>query len=141
MKPLNRAERNNAFLGFLLLFVITIGTVLTVVFVSIEVPFRENEQLRRRIIMMQKEKKVSDSFKVAMNVALNELAMFDLKEKPVSVIQRSVQLKIDKMSRIVRNMPDDKFNDDKSMYDLVIQNVSDLGEAKLRIRNLEAQRN
>jgi hypothetical protein len=105
------------------------------------VPFRENEQLRRRIIMMQKEKKVSDSFKVAMNVALNELAMFDLKEKPVSVIQRSVQLKIDKMSRIVRNMPDDKFNDDKSMYDLVIQNVSDLGEAKLRIRNLEAQRN
>jgi hypothetical protein len=45
------------------------------------------------------------------------------------------------MSRIVRNMPDDKVNDDKSMYDLVIQNVSDLGEAKLRIRNLEAQRN
>jgi hypothetical protein len=76
-----------------------------------------------------------------MDVALNELTQFDLKEKSVGLIQRSVQLKIDKMSRIVRNMPDDKVNDDKSMYDLVIQNVSDLGEAKLRIRNLEAQRN
>jgi hypothetical protein len=105
------------------------------------VPFRENEQLRRRMIMMQKEKRLSDSFKVAMDVALNELTQFDLKEKSVGLIQRSVQLKIDKMSRIVRNMPDDKVNDDKSMYDLVIQNVSDLGEAKLRIRNLEAQRN
>lgn len=141
MKPLNRAERNNAFLGFLLLFLITIGIVITVVFFSIKVPFSDNERLRSRMLIMQNEKNLSDSFRVAMNVALNELTKFDLKKEPAIVTKRSVQMKIERMSRLIKNMPDEKSNEEKSIYDLVIQNLADLNDAKTRIRNLEDQKN
>ncbi|MEJ7736642.1 MAG: type VI secretion system TssO [Chitinophagaceae bacterium] len=141
MKPLNRAERNNAFLGFLLLFLITIGIVLTVVFFSIKVPFSENEKLRSKVLMMQHEKNLSDSFRVAMNVALNELAKFNEKKEPAIVTKRSVQLKIERMGRFIKNMPEETSKEEKSIYDLVIQNLADLNDAKTRIRNLEDQQN
>jgi hypothetical protein len=141
MKPLNRAERNNAFFGFLLLFFITIGIVVTVVFLSIKETFRDNQQLRRKMSDIKKEKELSESFRVEMDGALNELKKFDLHEKPISVIQSTVEVKIQKMSRIVRNMPDDNYQDEKSMYNLMIQNIEDLSKAKLKIRNFEDQRN
>ena len=137
MKPLNRAERNNTFLGFLLLFLITICIVITVVFFSIKVPFSENERLRSKVLVMQHENDLSDSFKVAMNETMNELTKFDLKDKSAIVTYRSVQLKIDKMGRIVKKMSDEKSNDEKSIYDLVIQNIADLNDAKLKVSNLE----
>jgi hypothetical protein len=134
MKPLNRAERNNAFLGFLLFFSLTIFIVIIVALQSTKVTLRENEQLRRRMIAMQNEKNLSDSFKVAMDVVLNEVTKFDQKKDPVDVIQRRVQLKIESMGRIVKDIPDEN-----SIYDLIIQNLSDLSAAKLRIRNLQDQ--
>src|SRR3954453_16532801 len=105
MKPLNRAERNNAFLGFLLLFFITIGIVITVVLFSIKVPFIENDQLRRSMLKMQHEKNLSDSFKVAMDVALNELTKFDLKKEPAIVTKGRVEKRIESMRRLIKNMP------------------------------------
>src|SRR4051812_35898593 len=103
MKPLNRAERNNAFFGFVLLFSITLGIVIIVSFLSIKVPFRENEQLRRKMLVLESEKNLSDSFRVAMNVTLNELAKFDLKTEPALVTKETVDMKIDKMKRIIKN--------------------------------------
>ena len=141
MKPLNRAERNNAFLGFLLLFFITIGIVITVVLFSIKVPFSENERLRSRVLIMQHENDLSDSFRIAMNETLNELKKFDLKDDvPAGYKHRSVQLKIDKMGRTVNKMPDEKLKEEKSIYNLVIQNLYELNDDKLKISNLE-QRN
>src|SRR5688500_15106285 len=98
MKPLNTAERNNAFLGFLLLFSLTIFIVIMVALQSTKVTVRENERLKKEMIAMQIEKNLSDSFKVAMDVVLNEVTKFDLKKEPVSVIQRRVQLKIARMN-------------------------------------------
>src|SRR3954452_15026742 len=92
MKPLNRAERNNAFLGFLLLFLITIGIVITVVLFSIKVPFSENERLRSQVLIMQHEEDLSDSFRVAMDETMNELKKFDLKDMSADYRHRSVQL-------------------------------------------------
>jgi uncharacterized protein (UPF0333 family) len=56
MQPSNRSERNNAFLGFLLLFLITIAAIIAVMIFSIEVPCRESEQLRKKMFVMQSEK-------------------------------------------------------------------------------------
>jgi hypothetical protein len=140
MKPLNRAERSNAFLGFLLLFLITIGIVITVVFFSIKVPFSENERLRSQVLIMQHEEDLSDSFRVAMDETMNELKKFDLKDMSADYRHRSVQLKIDKMGRIVNKMFDEKSKEEKSIYDRVIQNLDELNDAKLKISNLE-QRN
>ena len=143
MIPLNRAERNNAFLGFLLLFLITIGIVIMVFFFSIEVPFTENNRLRSRVAVMQREQNLSDTFRVIMDVVQNELA-FDLKKDNVELTHRnvelthsSVQLKLLKMGEIIKKMSDEKSTEEKSIYEMVIQNLADLNDAKLEISNLK----
>src|SRR5687767_5932672 len=102
MKPLNRAERSNAFLNFLLLFFITIGVLLTTVFFSIEVPCRHNEQLQKKVEDLKYEKKRSDAFAGAMRAALDELKKFDVEGGSVEATKRSVQMKIDGMSQLIR---------------------------------------
>jgi hypothetical protein len=140
MKPINRAERNNAFLGFLLLFLTTIGIVLTTVFFSIKVPFQENELLRSKLKVIQIEKNLSDSFRVEMDRTLNELAKFDSKKGSATTTNRNVELQIKKMGRLVNNRSNLISEEDKIIYELVLQNLADLNDAKMRIRNLEDQK-
>lgn len=136
MKPLNKVERYNAFLGFLLLFLITIAVVMTVIFCSMEVPFKESNQLRKKVSEMQTEKELSDSFNVAMRETMNELAKFDGKGNP-QAISFSVDARINKMKRLIENIPDA----DNSIYALVIQNIADLNKVKAKIKSLEDSKN
>jgi uncharacterized membrane protein len=137
MPPLNRAERNNAFWGFLLLFLITIGIIITVVFFSIKVPFKENELLRSQVLIMQREEDLSDSFRVAMNETMNELMKFDIKDVSPSLRHESVRFKIDKMGRIANKMSDEKPKEEKSIYDMVLQNLYELNDYKLKLSKLQ----
>ena len=140
MKPLNRAERNNTFLAFLFLFLITIGIVITVVFFSLKVQFDENDRLRSRMLIMQNKMNLSDSFRVAMNIAMNELTRYETKD-PAIVTKLRVEGKIEEMKRIIKVMPEGKSNKEQSIYDLFIQNIADLNVAKARIKNLEEEKN
>ncbi len=140
MQPLNRAERNSAFLGFLLLFLITIAVIVAALVFSIQVPCRESEQLRGKIFIMQKEKELSDSFNVAMKKAMVELNTFDIKKEPkepVGVIKQRVQYQIDEMNKWIKHIP----SGNTSIYPLVVQNVAELNDAKAKIRNLEDEKN
>lgn len=137
MKSLNRAERNSAFLGFLLLFFITIGLVVVAFFFSMEVPFKENEQLRKKIAVLETEKELADSFNVAMNIAMNELTNFDLKKEPAEATKVSVQMKISRMSELIKDIP----NSENSIYTSVIRNLIELNDAKTKLRNLEDGKN
>lgn len=131
MKPLNRAERNSAFLSFLLLFFVTIGLIVTIIFFSIEVPLRDNEKLRKAVSELEREKQLSDSFAVAMKAAMYELDKFDLKNEDASAY--SVKAKINNMRKFIsENIP----NSDSSLYTLVIKNLDSLNEAKTRIGSM-----
>ena len=134
MKPLNRAERSNAFLNFLLLFFITIGVLLTTVFFSIEVPCKNNELLQKKVEDLTNEKRRSDAFAVAMRAVLDELKKFDVEGGSVEATKQSVQMKITGMQQLIKDVP----NVDTSIYALVIQSLADLNGAKSEIRNLEA---
>jgi hypothetical protein len=134
MEPLNRAERSNAFLNFLLLFFITIGVLLTTVFFSIEVPCKNNELLQKKAEDLKYEKNRSDAFAIAMRAALNELKKFDVEGGSVEATKRSVQMKITGMEQLIKDVP----NVDTSIYALVIQSLDDLNEAKAKNRNMEA---
>lgn len=127
MKPLNRVERSNAFLGFLILFFITIGVIVTVIFFSIEVPLQESKQLRKTVFMMQKEKEASDSFAVAMRAAMYELENFDLKRRGESAFR--VEDKIEDMRKWLKVLPDSN----SSIYASVVKNIEQLNEAKKEI--------
>jgi hypothetical protein len=141
MTPLNRAERNKAFIGFLVLVVITLVIVITVAFFSLRVQLTEYESLRSRVLVLQNEKNLSDTFRVAMDVTLNELTKFDSKKEPAIVTKGKVQLKIARLNRIMRNYRGDLPENERTLYDLVIQSLADLNDAKTRIRNLEDQKN
>ncbi|HEY0058091.1 MAG TPA: type VI secretion system TssO [Flavisolibacter sp.] len=129
MKPLNRAERNNAFLRFLLLFCITIALIITVLFFSIEVPLKESAKLRKTMFSMRTEKELSDSFNLVMKEAMVEIGRFEAnKQQGVSpeATYQNVLYKIRRMNAIALSIT----NEENSIYALVVQNISDLNEAK-----------
>jgi hypothetical protein len=74
MEPLNKETRRKGFTSFLLLFLVTIALVVALVFFSVQVPFRDNEKLRKEVVKFDKEKmqaaRFSSSLKEAMD--LNE---------------------------------------------------------------------
>ena len=135
MKPLNRAERNGAFLRFLLFFSVTIALVVMVIFFSIDVPYNESRQLRRKVVDLQKETNVSASFSALMKEAMDELNKFKLKTESPSAINQRVKYKIDEMEKLMRQIP----NSANSVYPLIVQNISDLNNAKykLSVANIE----
>ncbi|MEO6916079.1 MAG: type VI secretion system TssO [Chitinophagaceae bacterium] len=137
MKPSNRVERNNAFYSFLLLFLVTIAVVITVAFYSVKVELTDNKRLRTTMLSMQNEKNLSDSFRVSMNIVLNELDKYETKKEPTTVTKRSVQLKIDKMARLLKFMPYDSSDDQKSLYDLIIENLAKLNDTKMKLQDME----
>jgi predicted lactoylglutathione lyase len=126
MKPLNRSERNHTFLRFLLLFLVTVALIVTVVLLSVEVPVKESEQLRSQMFDTKKEKDLSDSLSVVMRQAVDELKKFDPEKGDASATSYQVQMRIDRMYEILKRIP----NGENSIYDLMIQNISDLNKAK-----------
>ncbi len=79
---------------------------------------------------MQQEKQLSDSFSVAMQAAMYELENFDLKKGPASAYR--VENKIDKMRRLLKDLPDTN-----SIYASIVKNLEQLNEAKKKIGSLE----
>lgn len=136
MKPLNRAERNNAFWRFLLFFLVTIALVVLVIFFSIAVPYRESKQLREKVVALQKESKLSASFNTAMKEAMDEINKFSIKAESPKTINQRVQYKIEEMEKLLHQIPG---NDENSVYSLIVRNISDLNNAKfkLSIANIE----
>lgn len=136
MKPSNQAERSSAFVNFLLLFSVTIALVVAVIFFSIKVPFRQNEQLRQRMADMQNEREFSDAFTGVLKEAVDELNKIEERKEPLLATAQRVQFRVDRMNRLIKEIPDE----DNSIYALVAQTVEDLNNAKVRIRRLEEEK-
>ena len=135
MKPLNQTERNKAFYRFLFFFLFTIGLIVTVVFLSIQVPLREGDKIRKEMEALQSEKAITESFSVAMKEAISELDKFDPnKESPWATKQR-VDFRIDRMNQLLKSIP----NSETSIYALMVRNIHDLNEAKTKLSTLQAQ--
>lgn len=120
---------------------LTMMIVIAVAYFSMQVERTDYELLRQRVLVLQNEKNLSDSFRVAMNDVVNELTKFDDKKEPVIVTKQRVQLKIAKMNDIIKDLPEQQSANEKTFYDLIIQSVADLNDSKTKIRNLEDQKN
>jgi hypothetical protein len=129
MKPLNSAERTNAFLRFLLLFIITVALIITVAYFSIQVPFKENERLRQDIGRIKSERQLAESFNVAVKEVAEELNKFDGVKEPPAVTHAKIKLELDKMSGLLNNFPDAG----NSVNAFIVQSLGDLNEAKLKL--------
>ena len=126
MKPLNQVERTRAFLRFLLLFLITALLIVAVVMFSVEVPLRENEQLRKKLATQQIENAVSHSFDERMKEAVEEMRNFGANIEPPRATYESVKGKIDEMGFLLRDIPPGR----KDINKLIITNLEELNKAK-----------
>jgi hypothetical protein len=131
MKPLNSAERTNAFLRFLLLFLITVALMITVIFFSIQLPWVENNQLRDQVVKLQREKESSEAFGKDMKEAQLALKNYTNKDELSVATQAKVQNGIDKLRDRVRKIP----NGENSMYELIVENLTELNEAKRKLKD------
>ena len=131
MKPLNSAERTNAFLRFLLLFLITVALIVSVVFFSVQVPVKENEQLRKQVISLQSDKQLSEAF--AKDVRETQLAL----EKYADPMTPSAatQERVNNQLNTLRNKARQTSNGGGLLYELVVVSLSDLNDAKKKLRD------
>ena len=56
MRPKNSSERRNAFIRFILFYVITTALIVTAVFFGLQVPFKENRQLQSQLEVVHRER-------------------------------------------------------------------------------------
>ena len=62
MKPKNSKERRNSFLKFLLIFVVTVGTIVTAVFFNFQIVDKENQVLKEQALKIRAEHQFQDQF-------------------------------------------------------------------------------
>ena len=135
MKPLNRVERNKAFFRFLVFFLVTVALIVVVIFFSIRVPFRENEEMHKAMTAMQQEKALSDSFTIAMRQVVNELNKYQTNEITTAAVRGEVERKIDRMATLLKSVP----NPDNSIYTLIIEKMRDLNSAKVKLKEARVE--
>lgn len=133
MKPLNQAERRNAFLTFLLFFIITIAVIVVLIFFSVQVPFKENEHWRNEMAQVENERLFLESFNVKMENAMQLLdSMSTTQNDPIA--DSRINSKLNEMAAML--------NDSisvKNLYNNVVQNLQDMQRAKQNLRNAYAQ--
>ena len=62
MEALNKKERNDAYASFLVFFLLTAALLLLAVFFAYQVPFKENERLRKQLKKYDHENEFMNTF-------------------------------------------------------------------------------
>ena len=133
MKPLNQAERQKAFMRFLLFFVITIAVILTTVFFSVAVPFRQNDELNRQMALIDQEKKFADSFNIIM---MNTIQLLEDVNKPGNEIVYEARIKINLLNMTSMTNGSDTAN---NIYISIVRTLSNLESSKEQLRDALAK--
>ncbi|MBC7418338.1 MAG: hypothetical protein H7325_09305, partial [Pedobacter sp.] len=97
MDPLNQQERRKAFVNFLIFFSITAALIIAAVLFSVEVPFKQNEQLRVQINAAEKERDFIARFFKYMDSTNNLLSSLDNKEVKVDFIDGKITERLKEM--------------------------------------------
>ncbi len=128
MKPLNQSERKKAFGNFLLFFIITIAVIITAVFFSIRVPFKQNEYLLQQMDLAGNERAFAESFKNKMQETMNWLDSVNLKPN-ADMIDSRISNNITRMTQMAES--DSTMN---SFYLGIVQTLNNLQQAKFALR-------
>lgn len=129
MKPLNQPERKKAFLNFLLFFIITVVVVVTVVFFSIQVPFKQNDQLTREIAKVEDERAFLTKFKTKIE---ETVSMIDSASRITNPILVDDKINAN-LTQLLGMLHDDSIPV-KNLYESMVTNLSDLQGAKMLLR-------
>jgi len=132
MRPLNAAERNQAFRNFLLFFIITIAVIIAAVFFSIQVPFKENDQLKDKIAVTEKQRDFSEQFADKMETTIKLLDSVNLANVRAELIDGAIDDNLRNMQAMIKS---DTLVPVKNLYTNVVENFYDLKNAKKQLRD------
>lgn len=124
MKPLNQSERQKAFWRFLMFFVVTVGVILTTVFFSVAVPFKQNDELTRQMDAMETERDFLATFENKVQETANLIDTVNMVKYPMSV-DADINKNIDDMYRMVKDSLSVK-----NLCIIILDNLTNLHEAK-----------
>lgn len=134
MQPINKSQRAKAFLNFFLLFILSIAIIITTVFFSMRVPFKQNDELRKQISIVQRDRVFSANFLTEMSGIVAMLDTVNNTSK-ADFLDNEISQNISKLSSKVNDDP----VYDKNLYMSIVQNLVDFQLAKKQLRNLTAK--
>src|SRR6478735_5658343 len=131
MKPLNSDERKKSFLRFLALFIVTAVLIVAAVYFGVQVPFRQNEQLKKQVNAYAREKAFTENF---------DAVLSDVKASLDTINRAGVQAeladgKISEQLKRMNAMIDADSASAKRFYQNVVQNLAELQVAKKQLRD------
>lgn len=126
MKPLNQAERTNAFLKFLLFFTITIVFIIIAVFFGMRVPLEENKKLKQQITDYQNHQLFDATFSARIS---DVEPLLDTMGSPNVPIE-SVNNQINSILADLQARKDKAVSGNDNIYAKTLNALYDLGVAK-----------
>lgn len=131
MEPINRADRKKTFRNFLLLFILSIAIITTTIFFSIQVPFKQNDQLLTEMRIGAKDQEFSESFMNEMSGIAGMLDTINTKAQKPDLLDGQITENIKKLN--VKVDADSAYH--KNMYRSMVFVLSDLQTAKKQLRD------
>ncbi len=134
MKPKNVKERRNSFFKFLLLFLVTVGTIVTAVYFNFKVPSKENELLKDQAKVIEKEIDFQSDFSEQMESIKR---MIDSLETPGVNIPFQNNLISKKLVNLQEKIPVKDSTYRYDMYTNIVSLFAELQETKDKLRDLK----
>lgn len=136
MKPANKEERSKAFLNFMLFFIITIAIIITTVFFSVQVPFKQNDQLLKQMNAFENERMILDSFSSKMQETMSLLNNANSASENDFITESAIKNNLTEMLKMISDSISEK-----SLYTNVITNLSELLTSRKQLNNANGKYN
>lgn len=137
MEILNKKERTNSFLLFLLMFVITVGILFTAFFFSYKLPWKENTVLRTENQKIRYEFLYQKKFIKNLEKVDKLIDSLENTREGYFFLEQSINADL---IDIKSEIPKDSL-DDKSMYENLILTYKKLMDAKRDLKQVENAKN
>ena len=132
MQPINKNERKKAFINFLLLFLLCIVIITVTIFFSIQVPFKQNDQLLREMRSVTKDREFSTTFMTEMSAIAGMLDTINSKTLKPDLLDGQITESIKKLNLKI----DAESTNDKTFYTSIVFILSDIQSAKKQLREI-----
>ncbi|AUC76941.1 MULTISPECIES: type VI secretion system TssO [unclassified Olleya] len=130
MKPKNNKERRNSFLKFILIFIVTVGTIVTAVFFDFQIADKENEVLKEQAMLVKEELKFQAEFANKMEVVS---IMIDSLTAPGATVSFDNAEIGNKLSDLQNSIPRKDSTANYELYDKIIKTFVKLQKSQNRL--------
>ncbi|MGB0879731.1 MAG: type VI secretion system TssO [Polaribacter sp.] len=138
MKPKNIKERRNSFLKFLLLFLITSGTIVTAIFFTFKVPVKENNTLKAQAKKINTEIIFQNSFSNKMKKVRGMIDSLDVPGQNTEYLNQLIGKNLAEMQKSIPTK-DSTYRYD--MYSSVVNLFLDIQDMKEDLSELKDAEN